>query len=308
MTIGETDQQQLEAYGDRQAATIAAHVTAIRHGRDVLPAIQSIVDDLGETAACERESSCFSGRGNGGDGPYAKALSRAHGRAEAVAAQLREGATLTDRTEQTLTALQARYAEVVADDGLGTEERRRQAQAVNGEIRQALGTLAAAVPRELARAYAAELMEADISAARADVARRIRAMLKARGARLAAVANSDGPPPPELPPFPVRAGVSDTLDRLGDYLPIAMIVAVIELVFPITLWIYAYVALATPVWRQEAEQSQAGNAPKSDEQVDDKANSATSGQDPSDPAGSEDRPAPPPRDARRARRPSRRKP
>lgn len=267
LTIAETDQLQLQIYGDRQAAAVAAHVSAARQSQSVLPAIESIVTDLGETATCEEESSCFSGRGRGGQGAYYRAISRSHGRAEAVAAQLREGARRAGETEDRLGTLQEQFQTVVADAGLNGQDRRREAQGVNGEIRQALGALANAVPRDLARAYAAELRGASVAADNPEIARRLKDLLGAHGARLQVVVDTSLPSPPDLPPFPAKAGVADTFDRIGHFLPVAMIVGVIELIFPITLWLYAYVALATPVWRRDAEDAQGSkSAEKADSQ------------------------------------------
>jgi len=39
------------------------------------------------------------------------------------------------------------------------------------------------------------------------------------------------------PVFPGKAGVADTFAWLGHFAPIALIVAVAELIFPLTLWL-----------------------------------------------------------------------
>lgn len=46
------------------------------------------------------------------------------------------------------------------------------------------------------------------------------------------------------PSFPRATGVSDTISYIGHFLPIAAIAAVVELVLPISLWLYTLFALS----------------------------------------------------------------
>ena len=53
------------------------------------------------------------------------------------------------------------------------------------------------------------------------------------------------------PRFPGKAGVSDTFSYIGHFLPIAMIIGVVELVFPILLWLITFFSYRAKIARDE---------------------------------------------------------
>lgn len=45
------------------------------------------------------------------------------------------------------------------------------------------------------------------------------------------------------PEFPARTGAIQTFAYLGEYAPIALLTFAVELVFPVTLWVYTVMSL-----------------------------------------------------------------
>ena len=64
------------------------------------------------------------------------------------------------------------------------------------------------------------------------------------------------------PPFPAETGVTETFVYFGHFMPIALIVAAVECVFPITLWLCTYFALLARLETEEAQSAVAETKPE----------------------------------------------
>lgn len=217
----------------------------------VLPAVRALAAELAEQAACERTASCVSGNGPGGEGPVFRALSGESRRADAIAAQLDAGSARLAAGFGELGALQEAYQRSLADESLSAQERRRAARAAILQMGQIVGTIAQDDPVALVAGYAAEL--AQPSGAPVEVER----LRQARAGQLHAVAAAVPHEHVAPPPFPASAGVADTLAQVGRFAPIALIIAAVDLVLPISLWLYTFFALRARVARDDPEGDEA---------------------------------------------------
>lgn len=249
LSVRETDRLLLEAHGTAQADVIAARMSALRKDARTGPALQALTDELARMAACEAASSCFSGHGTGGRGEVFRSLHSAHSRAVSVLEQVGAGEARIGEEVARLTMLQERYASLIADEALSPAEQRREAQNVHSRMAQHLSALNEAVPAALVRAFAQELANGMSANGGDDV--RLRRYFSSQAAQLEAASGEGTKVLPELPALPARAGISDTLVQIPHFLPVALIIAVVELIFPTCIWLYSYIALATQVRRAE---------------------------------------------------------
>lgn len=262
LTFKNVAELQLQEHG----AALVEHVgkrenSASKAGR-VGPAIRSIADDLKLKRDCELAASCISGYGAGGPGPVTRTLEAAAGRAITVEQRVAEGASAREAATARLKALIADYQAVLGDEETGIWERRARLQLIDGDIRQTLGRLDEAMPLALLGAYADELKARIVIPERPAAAERVNAILAKHGESFSAVLASIDGGDTAQPVFPKRTGVSDTFDYIGHFLPVAAITAVVELVFPLVLWIYTFLALHWEIFKRQArrEQMEAGAA------------------------------------------------
>lgn len=251
--VEETDRLRLEEYGTAQMAYIEAQQKAAMDAARVLSPVRALAAELAEKEACERTASCVSGRGSGGEGSVYRALAGERQRAEAIAALLAAGTDRLISGFEEINELQSTYQRILAAESLPAEDRRTGARAAVMHIGQTVSALAQDDPVALVSGYADELSQP--SGAPAEVER----LRSARAAQLRAVAASVPRQQIAPPPFPTRAGVSDTLSSAGHFLPIALIVGAVELVLPITLWLYTFFALRARVVRDDPQHA-AGDA------------------------------------------------
>lgn len=249
--MSETDRLRLEAFGTEQAAYVDAQARSAREAARIGPALLAVSDDLAATQTCEQTSSCLSGVGTGGKGPVFRAISLTRQRAEGIASQATAGAAAFEAAATRLDNLQAEYRQVVADESLDTDERRIKAHAIVSQIGGVTGGLQETAPTVLAAGYAEELTRGGVHTGSAEANVKLNGLLASHGAQLRSVVSSISHEDLAPPAFPSATGVSDTLSWIGHFLPIAMIVAVVELVFPLTLWLYTYFGLLARLERED---------------------------------------------------------
>lgn len=256
LTFKDVAELQMQEHG----AAIVEHVgerekSASIAGR-VGPAIRSIADDLAQKRDCELAASCISGHGAGGSGPTTRTLEALSGRAVTVGQQVVDGVGVREATTARLKTLVGDYQTILGDGDTGIWQRRPRLQVIDGEVRQVLGRLDEAMPLALLRAYADELKAGVIIPERPAATERVNAILVKHGTSLSAVLASIDGGNTVQPVFPKRTGVSDTFNYIGHFLPVAAITAVVELVFPLVLWIYTFLALHWETFKRQARRAQ----------------------------------------------------
>lgn len=232
---------------DHVAERSAAASEAGRAG----PGLQTVVDDLAQKRDCELQSSCISGRGGGGRGPVTRALEASAGRALVIGQQIAEGEVKRQAAMASLNRLLSDYQSVLGDEDQPLRDRRAKLQSIDAEIRQQIGALDEAMPLALLASYAEELKSGVSIAAQPQATERLNAILAGHGRSLAAVLGSIEKGASSAPSFPKRTGVSDTFAYFSHFLPVAAITAVVELIFPLTLWIYTFCGLRWDIFEGE---------------------------------------------------------
>ena len=250
LTLRQTEELRLGDFGRELAAYADARGrSAVAAGRSA-PALRSIVDDLGLKEECERQSSCVSGREVGGTGPVTRALHDKRQRAETILGQVIEGESVRTGAVAQLGSLLERYWAALIDPDLDQTGRRKALQAIAGDVGTQLNILDEAAPTSLLQAYALELrMPVSIPEQR-EVSARLGSLLQGYSNSLSSSLRGFEFSSTERPVFPSRTGVADTFAYIGTFLPIAAIVAVVELVFPISLWLYTLFALKAGMAQQ----------------------------------------------------------
>ena len=249
-TIRETDDLRLSDFGRELAVHVDQRGRSAAEAGRAAPVLDSIVEDLRVKEECERRSSCLSGHAHGGIGPVTRELADKRQRAETVLAQVNEGETARANAADQLAALLERYQDVVGDPEADRIERRKALQAIVADIGAQLSTLDEAVPTALLSAYAAELRIPVTIPDRREASAKITGMLQGYANSLGAALRSFDPGARQRPAFPGKTGVADTFGYLGHFLPIAAIVAVVELIFPLALWFYTLFSLQARVARE----------------------------------------------------------
>ncbi len=244
LTIGDVAQLRAQEHGVALSEFAGKRATVAAEAVRARPAMRVIADDLEAKARCEVATSCVSGRAGGGRGPVARALEEESARAAAIASELDAGDTARIQAVAELNRLLEEYQRILSETGRAVWERRSELQIIDSGIRQAAATLDEAIPLPLLSAYAAELQGGGRISDDPEATRRLNAILMTHGQSLASVLASIDQGDALQPTFPPRTGVSDTFAYIGHFLPVAAIVAVVELIFPLLLWTYTYWAIS----------------------------------------------------------------
>jgi hypothetical protein len=247
MTITAVNELRLHDYAEKQAGHVGLQVKQASQGTRTLPVIRSVSADLRNKVECEIASACLSGRG-GGRGSVTKALENLAARSDQIANQLEQGDQQRLSIIATLNKLLGSFQATLNDTSRSLSERRQALVVMDAKIDQTLSDLSEAVPTTLLSAYAGELASG-VSIANRPQASAVASSLLANHARaLESVLGTLNSESVAKPRFPAQAGVSSTFAYIAHFLPIAAIVAVVELVLPLTLWVYTYLAI---VWDKE---------------------------------------------------------
>lgn len=249
LTIDDVAELQLEEHGGALLTHVAAQNDVALEAQRLAPVASVIATDLSTKLTCEIRESCVSGRGAGGRGPVARAIDEKLGRAQAILTEVETGKAQRIAAQAALYDLLTEYQTAFADTDRTRAERRADLQTIDAEIRQKAGELAEALPVPLLAAYAEELDQGAVIAERPEATRRLSAILRGHGGSINAVLDGMSDAGAVPPAFPGKPGVSDTFAYVGHFAPIAAIVAVVELVFPLTLWLYTLLGLKWRAYR-----------------------------------------------------------
>jgi hypothetical protein len=230
----------LEAHGAQLQAFVDERAKAASQASRILPAANAVAVDLRGKRDCEIQVSCISGSGGGGRGPVSRTIDEKLGRAEAVALQIANGGAARPEIAARIDRLLGQYQSIAQSNETDVHEKWPALRRIDSQIKQATSELDEAMPVALASAYATELAGGADIPGRPDASRQLTGILRGHAASLKTVIASAEAKAPRGPDFPSKAGVSDTLNYIGHFAPIAAITGVVELVFPLVLWIYTF--------------------------------------------------------------------
>lgn len=214
------------------------------------PVVDTIIADLTQKRDCEIRTSCVSRRDVTGRGPVTRAIEEKLERASAIALQIERGNSnrrqALERANQTVGQYQASAGNEDAD----AQAQRVKLQELDLKLRQDVNELSEAVPLALLYAYADDLKAGASVPGNPEGTRNLNAILRSHGEATDAILSGidDDATPPS--PFPKRTGVADTWGYIGHFAPIAAITVVVEMVFPMVLWILTYLGLHWGSYRE----------------------------------------------------------
>ena len=243
LTYADVEKLRLEDYSAALSRYVADANEWGAQASTAASSVQAIASDLGAKLACEVSSSCLSGVGKGGHGKVARALEGVSGKAQAMAAQIGASSGRQRQVTADLYGLLGQFQEVLADPELSSGERRQKLYTIDGAIKGAIGDLGASMPMDLLLAYANELAQGVAISGRPEVQQAISTLLQGHGSGLSSAMAGLPAYQPQAPAFPAKTGVSDTFGYIAHFAPIAAIAAVTELILPLSLWLYTYLAL-----------------------------------------------------------------
>lgn len=251
LTIERVNDLRLQEHGQALRAHIEAVSAQASKAAQVMPAIGAAVADIQQHLVCEEQESCLSGRKAGGRGTVTRAIEPIARRSSEISAQLSKGDTERSDRLADLNRLVGEYQTILSNYELGSAEKRRSLMRVDARIKQDSNDFLNAMPVNLLGSYAAELESGFTIAGRPEATHNINALLHRHGRAIESALEGIDQTAPRPPAFPDEAGVSSTFLYMGHFLPIAALTLVIELVMPLTLWIYALLTHLWSIYRQE---------------------------------------------------------
>ncbi len=248
LTFNDVEQLSIEAHGEALSGFVSDRATAAAQSAAIVPAMNAVVSDLKQKRTCEILASCISGTGSGGNGPVARLLTEKLGKAEALAQQVERGEAVRRHALDRINTLHGEYQIALSGDA-SMEEKRRALRGIDLNMQQAVSDLDEAIPVPLLVAYGEELKSGAEIEGRPEVSRKLTGILRQHGQAITEITRKLPERGQAAPAFPKQTGVSDTFAYIGHFLPIAAIAGVVELVFPISLWLYTLFALNWEAYR-----------------------------------------------------------
>jgi len=142
------------------------------------------------------------------------------------------------------------YQRTLGQSDVSIWERRIELELIHGAIVQSAARLVEAVPVNLVDQFGQELITGVSIPGRREVEQRLNDILKENGERIKGVVEGVNTQEVEPPVFPERPGVWTILTFLPKYLPLAALVTVIDLIFPMMLFVMTWL---NERWKIEQE-------------------------------------------------------
>ena len=252
LIIPSVEHTRLEAYVSDVVAYRDGRVAVSSASAGLVSLVQGLAEDAAAKAACEAATSCVSNQGEGGYGAVARALETHALRARTVADVALRGADARDVARAAVSAHITQMQAVVADEAVNIWDRRVDLRRLDHALGDVLTTLDEALPVSTIAAYAAEL-EAGAAAPGA-----VGDVLAGYAVTVRTALDEQSNATPERPTFPKRTGTLEALAYAGDYLSLAVLTFVMDLLMPLalltyTIWVLhwtSYVARPDPEWGQ----------------------------------------------------------
>lgn len=235
------EELRLHEHGAALERVIAARNRVAVEGNRFGAVLRGIVAELDQHRSCELTRGCISGR-SAGRGPVTRFLEEKIARARSIVGEKQSGEGTRQGVVAQLNGLMIRYRRTLANIKRDIWARRIDLETIHALIDQQLALLDEAQPVVLMQAYAKELLAGINIPGRPEATARLNEIFKSHGETLQAILAEHGAGDQSRPRIPKPTSVGQTLDYIGQFIPIAMVVAVTELVLPLTVWIYVFIA------------------------------------------------------------------
>lgn len=241
LVLSEVELLRLQGFAAAQRAYIRDVIKSSETSAQVVPLLDGIIVDLTKKHKCEIADGCMSIRGSG-TGSTSNAIDARRQQAESMAGTVKELERSRNTAAARLAELEGEFQSILADASLDLSARRVALQDVQAAMDGQLARLQKAVPTAVIGAYAEDLQQGALINNNANASTNLSIVLEGYGRALSRVIDQAEDQVGAPPAFPAKTGVSDTLTYIWHFLPVAIIVAMIELIFPATLWFYTYFA------------------------------------------------------------------
>jgi len=253
LTINTIDQMELQDFGRENSLYVDAYVSGVRQSDEVIVAVEAAFEQVSGAAECERAASCVSLRGNGGEGKTYFTLKGIADQIGSVQESLGEGESLRDHSLERLAETESEL-QIALNASTGSRKARRaQVQELLADQRRALSDLERALPLSVVTGLAETLQTGVETANDRDLAQKINARLAPAGKgidqALAKIEIGDL----ERPSIPAETGVMKAMEWVGFFLPLFAMLILIDTLFPMLLWFFAFSALRPLVEPEEDE-------------------------------------------------------
>lgn len=218
--------------------------------------IRHIQTDLSQKVLCENQSSCISNRGDGGHGTVAIALEKLAARANGIANQFELGETNRSVALDKINDLMVEYQETLSRTGKSIWDRRGTLQQIDAAVDQEVTRLLESVPVSTLTIYAEELLSGVTIPSRPGITQRLNAILRSHGDNLDKILGAIDISDLERPVFPPRPGILDSFKYLRNFISVAMLTFMVELVLPMSIWIATYLDRVLEIQREKHRRQQ----------------------------------------------------
>lgn len=240
LTINSIDQMELQEFGRANTAYVDSYIAGVRQSDEVVVAVEGAFNQISAAAACELEVSCVSRRGSGGAGKTYYTLDGVASQIGSVHRSLLEGETLRDDALDVLEETDGKIQSALNAATGSRKARRARVQEQLSEQREALSDLERALPLSVVSGLA-ETLETGVSMPNdRDLTQKINGRLSAAGTGISRALASLEFTDLERPEMPPETGVARALEWVGFFLPLFMMLVLIDTLFPVLLWFFAY--------------------------------------------------------------------
>ena len=251
LTINSIDQMVMQEFGRENTLYVDGYIAGVRQSDEIVVAVETGYNQVLASAECERGSSCVSRRGNGGEGQTYHTLNGVAAQIGSVHQSLLAGESVRD---DALEALEKTDGEIQTALNAATgsrKERRARVQVLLSEQRTALSDLERALPLSVVTGLA-ETLQTGVSIPNdRDLAQKINGRLAPAGNGIIQALSSLEITDLKRPAIPPETGVMGALEWIGFFLPLFLMLVLIDTLFPLLLWFFAYSALRPLVEPEE---------------------------------------------------------
>ena len=214
------------------------------------PIIDAASKDISSGLACEDREGCLSS-GKSGRGTTYRIVAPFAARANEISVQSEKAEKFRSHQVRKTNKLINEYFELLNGSDLPLDERNRSLVRKSSEIKVEASALRESLPVLLFESYAGELNQGVQITGRSESTQNVNTMLHRNGRAIGSALESLRPDSSVSPAFPLDATVSDAIKWLPNLWPLAILTFSIELLIPVSLWLFAYLGTIWEIFKRE---------------------------------------------------------
>jgi hypothetical protein len=258
LVLGEVDDLNRQEHAQALRGYVADVNAHVVQSVQLKPTIDAAASDINRGLACEVTEGCLSS-GTGGKGSVYRTVYPFATRANEISVQLESIEKVRRDELARANVLIGQYETLLSDSQLTLEERERLLARKSAEVKDRVESLRQTLPASFFASYANELQSGISLPDKPEAMRNVNSMLKRNGLSIENALEVLKPDRSVSPAFPAKSGVSEAIERLEHFWPIAMLTFAVELTIPVVMWVFAFLGL---LWTRFSIES-TGRAPTS---------------------------------------------